>query len=366
MTLDNQHWEKISAYLSGDLSQDERNAFESWLRDSDSNRYLFQEARLIWESSQLKLQLKDPATEEELLKFFTRIKSVQQPGARIIPLFKNSALLKIAASLAFVAVATYFYWTLRQDSETVIASGDEVLTLYLPDSSRVWLNTNSSLSYTNDFTNEKRTVTLKGEGYFQVKRDTALAFEVITPATTATVLGTSFNVKEVDSITTLTVAEGKVRFADRDAEAGEKDILLTPRDQATFHHNKKTMNKSRSRDMKFAAWRKYKNPLYEKEVQNSTLYLSTKYTWRKNQINQSVIEGTIHNTALLATYKDIVLYVTYSQPGGNQKTSRLVIGEAVEPGQTIDYRRRLLDIFTDTNVLRVKIESAEVETSDHY
>ena len=366
MTLDNQHWERISAYLSGDLSQEERNAFESWLQDSDSNQHLFREARIIWESSRLKLQLKDPATEEELLKLFTRIKSAQQPGARIIPLFKNSTLLRIAASLAFVTVAAYFYWTLRQDPETVIASGDEVLTLYLPDSSRVWLNTNSSLSYTSDFTKEKRSVTLKGEGYFQVKRDTVHAFEVITPATTAVVLGTSFNVKDADSTTTLTVAEGKVRFAARDASAQDKDIVVTPREQATFHHHKKAMDKSRSRDMKFAAWRKYKNPLYEKEVQNSALYLSTKYTWRKNQINQSVIEGTIHNTALLATYKDIVLYVTYSQPGGQQKTSRLVIGEAVRPGQTIDYRRRLLDIFTDTNVLHVKIESAEVETGDQY
>jgi ferric-dicitrate binding protein FerR (iron transport regulator) len=364
MTFDNQHWERISAYLSGNLSQDERNEFESWLRDSDSNRHLFQEARIVWESSRLKLQLKDSATEEELLKLYARIK--QQPGARIIPLFKNSTLLKVAASLAFVTVASYFYWTLRQDSETVIASGDEVLTLYLPDSSRVWLNTNSSLTYTSDFTNEKRTVTLKGEGYFQVKPDTARAFEVITPATTATVLGTSFNVKDADSTTTLTVAEGKVRFADRNAEVDEKDIVLTPHDEATFHHSKKTMDKTRSRDMKFAAWRKYKNPLYEKEVQNSALYLSTKYSWRKNQINQSVIEGTIHNTALLATYKDIVLHVTYSKPGGNQKTSRLVIGDIIKPGQTINYRRRLLDIFTDTNVLHVKIESAEVETGDHY
>jgi transmembrane sensor len=364
MTLDNQHWERISAYLSGDLSQAERNEFESWLQDSDSNRILFQEARMVWENSGLKLRVKNPATEEELVKLLARIKS-ESSGGRIIFLFKKPALLKIAASVTLVAVAAYFYWTLR-DTDTVITAGEEVLTLYLPDSSRVWLNTNSSLSYNEEFTNDNRTVTLKGEAFFQVKHDTAHAFKVMTPATTAVVLGTSFNVKDADSITTLTVAEGKVRFAERDDAAREKDVVLTPREQATFHHSKKIMNRSQSRDMKFAAWRKYKNPMYEKEVKNSALYLSTKYTWRKNQINQSVIEGTIRNKASLATYKDIVLYVTYSQPGGPQKTSRLVIGESIRPGQTIDYRRRLLDIFTDTNVLHVKIESAEIETSDRY
>lgn len=364
MTLGNQHWERISAYLSGDLSQDERSAFESWLQDSDSNRLLFREARLVWESSQLKLQLKNPATEEELLKLLARIRSEQQPGGRIVSLFKNSVLLKIAASVTLVTIAAYFYWTLR-DSETVITSGDQVLTLYLPDSSRVWLNTNSSLSYTEDFTKENRAVSLKGEAYFQVKRDTAHTFEVMTPATTAVVLGTSFNVKDADSATTVTVAEGKVRFAERDVD-NQENIVLTPREQATFHHSKKTMEKSRSRDMKFAAWRKYKNAQYENEVKNSALYLATQYRWRKNQINQSVIEGTIRNSASLAVYKDIVLYVTYSQPGGPQKTSRLVIGEVVKPGQAIHYRRRLLDIFTDTNVLHVKVESAEVENGDYY
>jgi ferric-dicitrate binding protein FerR (iron transport regulator) len=363
MTLDNQHWERISAYLSGDLSQDERIVFESWLQDSDSNRLLFQEARLVWESSRIKLQLKNPATEEELLKLLARIKS-EQSGGRFISIFKNSSLLKIAASVTLVTVAAYFYWTLR-DTETVIASGDQVLTLYLPDSSRVWLNTNSTLSYTEDFTKENRAVNLKGEAYFQVKRDTAHTFEVITPATTAVVLGTSFNVQDADTATTVTVAEGKVRFAEREA-TNEKDVIPTPREQATFHHHKKTINKSRSRDMKFAAWRRYKNPQYDKEAGNGALYLATQYTWRKNQINQSVIEGTIRNSASLAVYKDIVLYVTYSQPGGPQKTSRLVIGEAVKPGQTIHYRRRLLDIFTETNVLHVKIESAETETSDRY
>lgn len=364
MTLDNQHWERISAYLSNDLSQDERSEFESWLQASDSNRLLFQEARLVWESSRLKLQVENPATEEELLRLLAHIKSEQQSGGRIISLLKSSSLLRVAASITLVTIAAYFYWTLR-DSETVIASGDEVRTLYLPDSSRVWLNTNSSLSYTEDFKKEKRTVTLTGEAYFQVKRNTAHTFEVITPAATAIVLGTSFNIKDEDSTTTVTVTEGKVRFAGHDSDSSES-IILTRREQATFHHRKKTMDRSRSRDMRFAAWRKYKNAQYKNEVANSALYLSTRYTWRKNKINQSVIEGTIRNNASLAIYKDIVLYVTYSQPGGRKRTSRLVIGEVVSPGEAIDYRRRLLDIFTDTKVLHVKIESAEVETGDHY
>jgi ferric-dicitrate binding protein FerR (iron transport regulator) len=365
MTIDNQHWERISAYLSGDLSEADKKAFESWLQSSDSNRFLLEEARKVWENSGLKLQLSDPATEEELLKLQSRIGAERhEEKNKVVSLFTGSTAWKIAASIAFIAIAVYSYISVKRSDENVIASGNEVMTLYLPDSSRVWLNTNSRILYSGNFTG-KRSIALEGEGYFQVRPDTAHPFEVTTNATSTVVLGTSFNIKAEDSTTTLTVAEGKVHFVARDAKADES-IVLAPREQATFRHQQKTVTKSRSHNMQFAAWRKLNNPQYENEKRNGALHLTTNYSWRKNQINQSVIEGKITNSASLAAFKNIVLSVTYSQPGGNVKTTKLVINESVRPGRTIDYRRRLLDIFTDTHTLKVNIESAEVDVNDNY
>ena len=65
--------------------------------------------------------------------------------------------------------------------------------------------------------------------------------------------------------------------------------------------------------------------LKEKEEANPTSFLRATGTYRKNLINQWVIEGTITNSATLATYKDVVISITYfsktqTQIGTEEKT----------------------------------------------
>ena len=63
----------------------------------------------------------------------------------------------------------------------------------LPDGTKVWLNVGSTVDYTEDATS--RTVTLTGEAFFDVKRDTLRPFQVRSGDLTTTALGTSFNIK---------------------------------------------------------------------------------------------------------------------------------------------------------------------------
>src|SRR5699024_6685187 len=69
------------------------------------------------------------------------------------------------------------------------------LTKVLPDGSKVILNSNSSISYTDGFAKDKRELTLQGEGFFQVTKDPARPFTVHTGNIATTALGTSFNVR---------------------------------------------------------------------------------------------------------------------------------------------------------------------------
>lgn len=70
--------------------------------------------------------------------------------------------------------------------------------LTLPDGTRVWLNSSSSLRYPTLFTGDDRTVELNGEGYFEVAKDAARPFIVKTGNVRVNVLGTSFNVMAYD------------------------------------------------------------------------------------------------------------------------------------------------------------------------
>ncbi|WP_200976245.1 FecR family protein [Echinicola sp. 20G] len=66
--------------------------------------------------------------------------------------------------------------------------------VHLPDGSQVTLNSSSEISYLSNFGKDHRNLTLEGEAFFQVTRDTSMAFTVTSGEITTTALGTSFNI----------------------------------------------------------------------------------------------------------------------------------------------------------------------------
>lgn len=118
-----------------------------------------------------------------------------------------------------------------QETEQAIFKGKQYV--HLPDGSTVLLNDGSRLTYTPNFGEQDREITLTGEAYFDVKHDPLKPFRVITGKITTTVLGTSFNVtaypeqREVK----VTVTRGKVQVR------GENRLLgvITPDQQISVN-----------------------------------------------------------------------------------------------------------------------------------
>jgi len=109
----------------------------------------------------------------------------------------------------------------------------------LPDGSVVILNSGSKLSYNSDgFNSEKRSVSLEGEGFFNVKKDSTKPFYVNTKGMLVKVLGTTFNLKAYpDEITEeATLVKGSVQiFAGTELKETGIGILLKPNDKAIFN-----------------------------------------------------------------------------------------------------------------------------------
>jgi ferric-dicitrate binding protein FerR (iron transport regulator) len=359
MAFDAAQWKTIAAYLSGSLTDQERIDFESWLATSEENRHAFNEARKIWENSGMKLSVATDDTDEGWEELKERFRK-EDSGGKVIALLARYPAWRIAASVTLLIGLTYFIFRLGF-ADTKISAGNEVATVYLPDSTRVWLNVNSTLRYSRDYNDGHREVALDGEGYFIVTSDPEHPFTVSTGEATARVVGTSFNVKETDTTDViLTVAEGHVVFAPKDSTMAEP-VSVKANEKAVLRGRNKIV-KSRNEDKDFATWRTHNNPVYAREKENPDSYLTHNYTWKKNQINQSVIEGRIKSSATLAAYGKIVLKVSYTKPNGTSSVVRFTVNDTVRPGDTIEYQRRLLDIFTDTKSVKVEIESADTTT----
>ena len=66
--------------------------------------------------------------------------------------------------------------------------------LVLPDGSRVWLNAESSIRYPAAFSGDIREVSVTGETYFEVAKDTRRPFIVSVNGISVKALGTAFNI----------------------------------------------------------------------------------------------------------------------------------------------------------------------------
>lgn len=117
------------------------------------------------------------------------------------------------------------------DVNSLSTANGETYRIRLPDSSVVWLNSASRLTYnTALIKNGKRRVALTGEAYFEIAKDKAHPFVVSTDKQNVEVLGTHFNINSYpdEPVVTTTLLEGTVKVS-----SGQLSETLKPGQQAS-------------------------------------------------------------------------------------------------------------------------------------
>ncbi|MCW0484492.1 FecR family protein [Gaoshiqia sediminis] len=155
-------------------------------------------------------------------------------------------LVRVAAVLILVfAVSglTAYFINERHSVEKQLISSSEIVApqgamtqVILPDSSVVWLNAGSRLTYSTNFNLDNRLVHLEGEGYFQVAKNNELPFVVDAYGFLVEGGQTEFNVKAYRDEPTIEaiLVEGKVWLNHR-TETIASDVSLGRKYKATFY-----------------------------------------------------------------------------------------------------------------------------------
>lgn len=114
--------------------------------------------------------------------------------------------------------------TIEQQTIYVPKSGE--YELVLSDGSKVYLNSESQLTFPSYFEGDTRHVELSGEAYFEVKKD-GKPFIIQTPDLTIEVLGTSFNINayQTNPYVNATLVEGSIRIR---LPENQETFLLKP------------------------------------------------------------------------------------------------------------------------------------------
>lgn len=169
--------------------------------------------------------------------------------------------LMIAAVLVVGLVAGFYIQFICSSNESVCISAHSprgsVSEIMLPDSSIVFLNSNSTLKYSKEESNGVRDVILEGEALFHVKKDEKNEFIVHTPHYNINVTGTQFNVKsyEVDDFVTITLVEGEVNINPALNMTFSEDITLKPGEQAVYNKRSKNIDINKVDTKWYTSWK---------------------------------------------------------------------------------------------------------------
>ena len=181
----------------------------------------------------------------------------------------KSLIFKVAACILFVFGLLYVVQQQAIDEkpqpeivyEQVVKENPkgQKLTVYLADGSQVILNAGSKLSFTKPFRPDRREVTLEGEAFFEVAKDSLRPFQVTSGALTTTALGTSFNIAAYpnDEHIQVSLTTGKVKVDYRQTAGTQKPeaYYLVPGEQLGYDKVQSVFSKQPFDIEKVLAWK---------------------------------------------------------------------------------------------------------------
>ena len=231
----------ILKYMAGEISLKEVVSLVEEGNFSEEEKQQLQKAVSLKALTGFSSQKHDIATGLSSLKKFNKPQNIS-----IAPQNENknffSLLWKYAAVASIAIILTLVYIKFAEEppqSETVVYNEITVpcgqrARIVLEDSTVVWINSNTTLRYPSRFINQERRVTLNGEAYFEVKKNSDKPFIVSTKRLDVKVLGTVFNVYAYDKtdkfVTTL--LKGSVSVYNPMQKAHE--ILLKPQEEVEW------------------------------------------------------------------------------------------------------------------------------------
>ncbi|MDD2246558.1 MAG: DUF4974 domain-containing protein [Proteiniphilum sp.] len=220
----------VARYFEGTLSGEEKERLSELYNQNDSLRRFYVHYKNI-----------QSVTHPPFNPDSIDLEAAEQSVMRQIHKHKKSAhsqilvwWQKIAAILLIPLLAVTLYLWVSNRHEGAQAESLQVVTslpgtrskVNLPDGSKVWLNSGSTLTYLIEFNKKERRTILEGEGYFIVEANPEKPFYISTNEIEVMITGTELNVEGYpgDSLNRVILASGSATVT----TGGNKTIVLKP------------------------------------------------------------------------------------------------------------------------------------------
>lgn len=230
-------YELIAAFLAGETDKEQNERLYEWVGKTPDNRRLFETMRLAWGASFADYGQMSRSKDKILGKALSK---TQRRG--ILRPVLTAACLIGAISLGFLASLLINKEELVEPV-TLVPIGEVILSTLpgqkaeatLPDGTKVWLNSGTTISYPAAYGIEERTARLaEGEIFMEVAKNEEMPFILNTSNGFIKVHGTSFNVRDYASDPSMTISlkEGSIEYF---ASDNKSKVMMVPGQKITLN-----------------------------------------------------------------------------------------------------------------------------------
>lgn len=284
-------------YLHNEASEEEKQLLLSMLRrDKDLDQYL---ERMLDQSH----PEMDEQTEQRM---HTQIRStIAQGRKRSLRTASLRRAMQWAAMIVLPLLSALLVYLITSDQlpgnsrVTITAPNGEKAIVTLADGSRVWINSGSSITYGNDFNRHQRIVSLDGEAYFEVAKDTKHPFIVQTREMNIQALGTAFNVSAYsnENYVSAVLVEGKIKV-----NAGGQEEILTENERAIVDKANQSLSTDRVFASDFIQWKDgnlyFDNSSFDEIAKTLSRVFNVEIRFASEKLRPLRFTGTLGNSSI--------------------------------------------------------------------
>ncbi|MBE9463551.1 FecR family protein [Dyadobacter subterraneus] len=235
----------LKKYVAGECTPEEKQQIQDWSENT------LAETRIIIAPSEKNIIRK---------RIWKRLSGANRKVSIFgMPWVKLGMAASVLITLAYGALMLQKTSVLKKTTEltlgaqTILPKGnielkntsDKSHKVVLEDGTEVTLQAQSSLSYPEHFDSKARIVHLSGEAFFNVTKNPARPFFVYTGQLVTRVLGTSFNIKSLNSAKSIevSVVTGRVSVYENSKKTARtrNGIILNPNQKIRFDIDKKVL-----------------------------------------------------------------------------------------------------------------------------
>lgn len=317
----------IARYLNGDCSENETEELFEWTTRSADNTKEFLQLKDLWD-------LANPTenkSDQQLLIFYR--KQLEQSNRARIRMIKR--IIAVAAILVICLITSIIYprkhvESAKQLSIFTVPLGSRSKVM-MSDSTEVYLNSGSSLTFPAKYTGNNRRVTLSGEAFFKVKSDKNHPFIVKTANFDIEATGTQFNVCTYDSdpFSSATLAEGLISLR---MKKSDEAFVIKPGEKFRLNRLANTYNLAQADIESELAWKNgefiFKNIPFPELVQRLERWYDVRLVWSGSKLENFAYTGRFKNQETIWQVLDALKLTT---PINFQKTAFREFGITYKP-----------------------------------